>query len=160
MTGFDKKIKTMVKNLPVQGPKEELWANISKQLDFNEKLSVRAKQLPTYEPQESSWDIIEQQLIPQQRKLTTRNIIIILSAAASIALFIGIWYSYVAQKQGSITITEETISSIQQPFGISADSTSGNVIKFIKEQCTNKSYICSQPQFNEKKQQLDDVIKP
>jgi len=157
MTGFDKKIKSIVKKLPVQGPKDELWESITNQLDFNEQLSSRAKQLPFYVPQESSWEIIEQNLKPQKRNLKYRNLIIILSAAASIALFIGIWVSFNAKNQDTITVTEETVSSLQQPFKTSADSTSGNVIKFIKEQCANKSYICNQPEYSEKKQQLNDV---
>jgi len=157
MKAFDNKLKTMVKNLPVQGPTDELWTKISSQLDFNDKLILRSRELPLHDPKKNTWGNIEKGLPSQKRKGTNRIIIITLYAAASVAFLIGIWVSFGTKKQGTISVSEETISNWQEPFKITNDTVSTTINGFINEQCSSKSYICNQPEFSEKKQQLDDV---
>jgi ElaB/YqjD/DUF883 family membrane-anchored ribosome-binding protein len=157
MKRFDKKVKARVKNLPVQAPKDGLWESISKQLEFNEKLSARAKELPMYGPMENSWKIIEQYLKPQTQNNKTRDLIIGLSAAASIGLLIGIYLLNRQSNGGTISVSTETVSDWRPNSIVEVDTSGQFALRFIEEQCKNRTYVCNMPGFNEKKQQLNEV---
>ena len=157
MKVFDKKLKAMVKNLPAIEPGDELWNKISKQLDFNNKLSEKSKQLASFEPDEKIWKQIEQHIRTKNQKPKQRNLIYLSSAAASVIIIIGLRLLLNSPKHETITITEETVNTWQQPFNNVNDTLTSHGIEFINNQCTNKSYICNQPSFNEKKQQLNDL---
>jgi hypothetical protein len=157
MKAFDKKLKAAVKLLPESNPKNELWDKINQQLNFNNKLSDKTKQLASFEPEEKLWNQIEQNIKTKNKKPKQRNLIYLTSAAASIVIIIGLRLLLSSPKHETITITEETVNTWQQPFNNANDTLSAHGIEFINEQCTNKSYICNLPAFNEKKQQLNDL---
>jgi hypothetical protein len=90
-------------------------------------------------------------------KAKSKTIIALLSTAASIALFLGFYFTFLVQKHDDIKVSEEIISNWQDPIKLSNDATSSNVIGFINKQCEINSNICKQPAFAEKKQQLNDV---
>jgi hypothetical protein len=157
MKGFDKKLKVAVKNLPMLEPKTDVWEVISKRLDFDQKLSSAVKELPLYNPGEELWTIIEKQLPRKIQVHKTRNFVIGISVAASIAFTFGIWFFMHKSNRETVTVSEEIINDIKLPEAAGKDSSSRQAFQFIDEQCKRNSYVCSKEGFSEKRLQLDEV---
>jgi hypothetical protein len=162
MKDFEKKLRETSKILPKHEPKAEAWDTISQWLDFNDKLASTAREMPVHEPYEDAWGNVEIQIKPRQKFYKTRIIAIGLSAAASVTILIAIWFLNRQNNQGKLTVTEEVVNDWKQPALFNKDTASQKVLQFIDEQCNNKSYICHEPEFIQKKEQLkevDDQIK-
>lgn len=157
MKRFEKKIKEEIKLLPQYEPESRVWESVRLQLDFNDKLSVLAKQLPMKEPGEDVWDNIEQNLKPVQKSHKTMNLIIGLSVAASLALIIGLFFRNHQSNKEKIMVTEEIVNDWGQPFIVKEDTSSQTALKFIEDQCKNRSYVCNMPGFGEKIQQIKEI---
>ena len=157
MKEFEKKIKTKIKNLPLHDPEQKAWEAICKRLDFNNKLTERVQELPFHEPLENAWNKIEIKIKPTLKISSTRYLLITLSTAAAIALFIGIWSINRQRNRETITVTQEVINDWKQPAISNADTISQTAIQYINKQCETKSYICDRPGFNEKKKQLQEI---
>lgn len=150
MKGFEKKLKVAIKNLPMLEPKTDVWEGISKRLDFDLKLSTTAKELPLYIPREELWTNIEMQLPRKLHVYKTRNLVIGLSVAASIAIIAGIWLFKNNYNRDTITVSEEIVNDFKLHEVINQDSTSRQAFQFIDEQCKRNSYVCNKEGFSEK----------
>ncbi len=158
MKDFEKKLKKTINNLPLHDPKPETWDVIQSRLDFNDKLAKEIRFIPTHEPSEHTWNKIEPLLKPGLKVSKSKYLILgFTSAAASIILFFSLWFFKHQPSHDSITISEETVEGWKQPVALTEDTTSQTAIQFINKQCENKSYICSNPGFAEKKKQLEEV---
>jgi hypothetical protein len=157
MKRFNEKLNHLVSKLPVHEPSNELWDKINKQLEFNERLKARSQNLPEFEPKDLSWKIIEKSLNRKNHTVKSKAIIALLSTAASIALIIGFYSAFFVHKHENISVSEEISNNWQEPIKASSSETTKNALGFINKQCEINSYICNQPSFTEKKQQLDDV---
>jgi hypothetical protein len=160
MKGFNKILKNRIKHLPQYEPRTGTWDSILVQLKFRKKLSASVRHLPIAEPSEVIWSNIENSLNEGQSVCIThktRNLAIALSAAASIALLIGVYFMYQNRTQGSITVSEEIVYEWDGLVDSGDDYTTQKGIQFIEEQCRHNTYVCSMPEFSEKKQQLDEI---
>jgi hypothetical protein len=157
MNKFENNLKNVIKQLPQYEPKTVLWKKIEWQLKFRNKLKETVQQLPVVEPSEFVWTNIENSLNEVHRSYKTKNLIIGLTAAASIALLIGIYLFNKQYDHETISITEETVSEWSPASILISDTTTQNAIRFIEDQCRNKTYVCNLPGFDEKKLQLMEI---
>jgi hypothetical protein len=159
MKGFDRKIKVAIKKLPMLEPEKDVWEVINKRLDFDQKLSSTLQELPLYMPREELWTGIEINLPGKPHTRNLRNIVIGLSAAASIVIFVGTWFLKNNGTRETITVSEEMENDWGQSELLKNDPSNQSALLFIEEQCKNMTYVCEMPGFIEKKLQLQEVNK-
>lgn len=157
MKEFSKKLKTVIKMLPIHDPDSETWEVICKRLDFNEKIAAKVLNMPVHEPNENVWIKIEPQLKPKLKISRVKYLMVGLSAAASIILFFSLWFWNHQNPDEIITTTEEIVNDWHLPFIAEKDTASQTALHYINSQCKNKSYICNTPGFEEKKKELQEV---
>ena len=156
MKKYNKINSSLLKQLPEFSPKPELWSNIETQLAFNQKLKEKIKELPVYEPNESLWNNIESKINYKKEINKHLTLKISLSIAASILLLLGIGFLFKQKNTEPITVTEEVADDFQY-YSSKNDSLYLKASDFIDEQCRMRNYLCSKPDFQNKKMQLNEI---
>jgi len=138
-----------MKVLPIYTPPESVWEEIAKELN-------PLREAATHTPPESVWEGIEEglesrQVIPIGRSFWQKTRFY---AAASMALLLICWGSYVFLNKSSETIA---YSQEKQPEQVAAYPLIDAQYDRIQQLCEQCVAICENPDFKNLKHELDDL---
>jgi len=156
---FEHKLEKAIKNLPAHEHEDMIWERIEAQLAFEEKLGIATNNLPEFDFEPGNWGKIEQKLLENKKpvkKLKLRKLVVYsLSAAAAIALIIGLSGVLTKNDNAIITYTKEQVAENESSQIEKTEEL--DPMKFLEQSCMSKSEICNSPEFKEQKETLKEL---
>ena len=161
MEGNRHYLQKAIHDLPQYNPRPELFDKIEKELqELKSKKAIG--QLPTHSPSDELWNKIELQLdqkqvrvipIQQWAKYSLR-------IAASVILLLGAYWIYhytqPIKENTEISYSTETVIEPGEEINEIAYN-ENNAAEFIRTSCLKQPDVCSQPQVDALKTQLDEL---
>jgi hypothetical protein len=157
-------LQKAIQELPQMEPDSKVWKDIEAQLEFENTLPKAVASLPLLQPAEDSWAKLESQLPANKvvnKQVKTIHIFTYMSAAACIVLMIaaGIYFLYTSPGTPTLSYSQEIYVDEPQ---VTSFEQAGNIqeaLGFIQTSCENQLLVCRTPQFQELKEQLDELHK-
>jgi hypothetical protein len=156
-------LQKAIQELPEMEPDSKVWKDIEAQLEFEDTLPKAITSLPLLEPDEDSWAKLESHLPskPVNKQARTIHLFTYMSAAACIVLMIAAGIYFLYSSPGTPTLSYSQEIYVEEPQGTSFEQagTIQEALGFIQTSCDNQLLVCRTPQFQELKEQLDELHK-
>ena len=150
---YDITLRKAIEGLPGYKAKADSWIAIEQYLEFSERVEEVKKELPVYKASSDIWRSIENRIETQPRSISLYH----WKVAATIVVLVGAWFFFKAYTKRNLSYSSEIVENWDNDFSVPSDSAVMQVLDFINEQCKSNSYICSEPDFSQKKKKLEEV---
>lgn len=161
-------LREALDRLPEYAAPEGIWESLEPALDMDEQLAAGIPGLPVYAPPASIWSQIEAQLdtpdtgtVPARRPRTfflRPAAIWSYSAAAALALLLAAWWFWRpadAPMTGvKMAVTQEVVDDQLLDANREAED---DAFALVQQLCRNPSTVCSEPEFQSLKTELDEL---
>jgi hypothetical protein len=151
---FNEKLEKVIKSLPEVEPNKELWGQIEAQLSFEEKVNAEIINLTEFDINDRTWEKIENRL-NNSKKSVRKVLIYSLSAAATIALILGLSGIFNKNQEVKISYSTEQISTDKN--NDEEEQTELDPLQFLEQNCLAKAEVCNSPEFKEQKAALLEI---